>query len=179
MFIGSRMSSDNDNDNDNAKKEELLFDLVKRRYDSELERIRDLDDKAGNLIGYVTVVTGLLIGLGTLDILDKLARAEYFVPYFAGIILLLLSLVLSLVALKVSKWTVSPDIDTIHSILRDSAYKYRTVIRQGIMRMGEVVLEIEKKNNEKARIIAWSWYCLIAGLVGIFLYVIIFTKGIQ
>jgi hypothetical protein len=165
------MSSD-----DETKKEEILFDLVKRRYDSEWDRIRDLDDKAGNLIGYVTIVTGLLIGLGTFDILDKLSKPEYYVPYFGGIFLLILSVVFSLLALKVSKWSASPDIDTIQSMLKDSEYEYTTILRQGIIRIGEVVLEIEKKNDRKANIIGLSWYCLIAGLIGTFVYVIIFTR---
>lgn len=42
------------NQKDNDK---LLFDFAEKRYNYELQRIKDLDSKVGNLIGYVGIVT--------------------------------------------------------------------------------------------------------------------------
>jgi hypothetical protein len=50
---------------DGIKKQEFLLELLKRYYNDESERRKGLDDKAGKLIGYATIVTGLIIGLGT------------------------------------------------------------------------------------------------------------------
>lgn len=74
-------------------KEELLLDIVKRRYDAELQRTKDLDTKAGNLIGYVTIVTGLIVGLGTFSILEKLSFPQYYIPYLLGVGALLFSII--------------------------------------------------------------------------------------
>jgi hypothetical protein len=38
---------------------------VNRRYDSELARSRDLDGKAHNSVGYISVIVGLLLGSGS------------------------------------------------------------------------------------------------------------------
>jgi hypothetical protein len=70
---------------DEKDKHDIVFDLMQKRFDYEMQRISDLDDKAGNLIGYTTIVTGLIVGLGTFDILDKLSRPEFYIPYFGGI----------------------------------------------------------------------------------------------
>lgn len=65
------------------------LDLVQKRYDHEWDRARDLDGKAGHLLGYVTIITGLILGLGAFSIVERL-----FIPYFAGIASLLFSTVL-------------------------------------------------------------------------------------
>ena len=55
-----------------------FFKLVKRLYDEGFKTKRVLDDKGSNLIGYITIVTGLLIGLGTFSIFDKLSLPQYY-----------------------------------------------------------------------------------------------------
>lgn len=48
------------------------LDLVQKRYDHEWDRARDLDGKAGHLLGYVTIITGLILGLGAFSIVERL-----------------------------------------------------------------------------------------------------------
>jgi hypothetical protein len=163
---------------DDEKKEETLFDLVKRRYDSEWERLKGLDDKAGNLIGYVSIVTGLLLGLGIFEIVDKLTKPVYYLSYFGGIILLLSSIILSMIAIKVREWSIAPKIDTVQSMLKDEDYNNGTVLREGIEQMGNIVKENEDAINKKANWVELSWYCLIGGLIGIFLFVIFLSTGL-
>ena len=40
----------------------LIFDLIKRRFGGEIYRANELDSKAGNMAGFVSVVIGLLLG---------------------------------------------------------------------------------------------------------------------
>ena len=67
----------------------------KRRYDEELARGKSLDGKASNLIGYVSIVTGLRVGLGAFSNLEKLAAPEYYIPYLLGVSALLGSIIAS------------------------------------------------------------------------------------
>ncbi len=46
----------------------LIFELIKRRLDNEWRRINDLDSKANNLVGFVSVVISLLLGAGNFRI---------------------------------------------------------------------------------------------------------------
>ena len=57
-FINTSIKRENDND-DKTKKKELILDLAKRLHDDELQRTKDLDNKAGNLIQYISLATGL------------------------------------------------------------------------------------------------------------------------
>jgi hypothetical protein len=112
------------------KKEELLLDLVRKRYDLELQASRDLDSKAGNLIGYITIVTALIVGLGTFSILDKLSEPKYFIPYFVGIAALLFSIIISLFAIKTRKFYSSPAITDLSDYYNDINMNYKSVITQ-------------------------------------------------
>jgi hypothetical protein len=168
---------DGADETDDKNKDELILDLVKRRYDDELQRGKDLDGKAGSLIGYVTIVTGLLVGLGTFDILGKLSKPEYYIPYFTGIGLLLSSIISSMMAIKLTKFVVAPEFAPLLSVLNDSEYKYRTVIRRVFLGFGCAISSNIEKNENKVKWTNISWICLITGLVLILIYVVIFTTS--
>jgi hypothetical protein len=158
---------------DDQKRYELILDLVKRRYDSELARTKDLDSKAGSLIGFVSVVVGLLVGLGTIDLLSKLVKLEYSIPYFLGIGILLLSIVISLFSIKVRKWPFVPSVVPLTN--KYFSIPYKLAIKRIAKTMAWAVTVMELKNNGKARLINWSWYLLILGLSFVLLFVIVTT----
>jgi hypothetical protein len=87
---------------------EKLFDYVQKRYDLELQGIKDLDSKAGNLIGYVGIVTSLILGLGTFGLLSNITRIDYFILYFGGVIAFSLSIISSLLATKIRTFQFRP-----------------------------------------------------------------------
>src|SRR5438093_3269996 len=97
-------------EDDGAKKDEIIFELVKRIYDEGFETKRTLDDKGSNLIGYVTIVTGLLIGLGTFNIFDELSLPQYYIPYFVGIGLFLATIVFSMLTVRVKEYEFVPTV---------------------------------------------------------------------
>jgi hypothetical protein len=168
------------NNEENRLKAEAIFDLVKRRYDFELQRTNDLDSKAGSLIGYVTIVTGLLIGLGTFDLLNKLSRPEYFIPYFSGITSLVFSMIASLVAVRVIKYNIEPklyDLERFLDNIDNADWKYVTIIRQSIRPFIDAVTNTKTINNSKAFWITAGWISLVIGLILMISYSAIFVAS--
>lgn len=162
-----------DKESDEFKKGEIAFDLIKRRYDSELSRISDLDGKAGTQIGFISVVLSLIIGVGTFDFLDKLTEPKFFLPYFIGIGLLLFSFVFSLFAVKVREWNWAPNTSKLFEEGFSRPFHAWNIMLRTSKAMNDAVIDMETKNNTKAKNIARSWYFLIGGLAIIILYVIV------
>jgi len=156
---------------DDTKRDDLIFDLIKRRYDSEVQRINDLDGKAHNMTGYVSIVISLLIGTGTLGVFGKLSVSMYYIPYFVGIILLVVSFLFSLSAIAIRTYNFVPK----PQFLIDNylARKSRFVTRKVMSTMSSAVSEIAEKNEDKALKITLCWGFLIAGLVAIMVFSII------
>jgi hypothetical protein len=159
---------------DNLEKERELFDQIKRRYDLELQRASDFDSKAGNLIGYTTIITGLLLGLGTFDILDKTTKLEYFYIFFIGIGLLVLSLIASLCVVKLKKFNVEPrakDLEDYIADIDDPIFTTRTYVRRTLTTMHEAISPLVFINKDKAFRLKLSWYLLVSGIAVLLFYI--------
>jgi hypothetical protein len=161
---------ENNNSDAGNKKEELLLDLVRKRYDIELQTSRDLDSKAGNLIGYVTIVTGIIVGLGTFSILGKLSEPLYYTLYFVGIGSLLSSIIISLFAIRVRTWLSSPVISDLEEYYRDDKMKYEHVVKQVFFPLTHAVFQNFNINQSKAMLISISWIFLVIGIGFLVIY---------
>src|SRR5688572_27343959 len=124
------------------KRDELIFDLIKRRYDSELTRLAALDSKAGGLIGFVSIVIGLLVAVGTIELPGQLSRFEYSLLYFAGTGFMLLSIILSLYAIKIRKWNFAPNVFALGRKYFD--IPYRLALRKNAIAMVQATVRIER-----------------------------------
>ncbi len=158
--------------NKDAERDKLIFDLVTRRLDSEWQRINDLDTKATNLIGFISVVVGLLLGAGTFKLSTLSQNTPLSVVYFIGVGLLLVSIGLALGGFKVRKWHDVPN--TRYLIDNYTSLPYDEVLKRNAGEMANVVTEMEITNNKKARLINTSWYLLISGLSVVFIFIILF-----
>jgi len=98
---------------DNLKRDTLLFDVIKRRYDAEWDKIAGLDSKANNFIGFISVVTGLLLGSSTFTYSKLLSYPSLTVLYFFGTGLLLVSIGFALSAIKIRRWHAVPNVETL------------------------------------------------------------------
>ena len=138
-----------------------------------------MDSKAGSLIGYVTIVTGLIVGLGTFSILDKLSLPLYYIPYFVGIAALLLSIILSLFAIKVRPWEVSPPVEKLEDYYKDSKRVYKSVVVTVLFHISQAVKVNLDSNQSKATRISLSWICLVIGIGSMVIYagIIVATAG--
>ena len=158
----------NDDDRD-----DLIFDLIKRRYDTENNRITNLDSKAASLIGFVSVVVGLVVGGGTFKISIISAYFHLFITYFTGIGVLLSSIFCGLMAYKERKFLVAPNIQTLVKKYKDKPYS--TTLRKNAMAMDAAIQDMERTNKRKANYITVSWILLIAGFVIVFIFVMMFA----
>jgi hypothetical protein len=156
---------------EDTKKDEIIFELVKKSYDEIFDTKKVLDDKGGNLIGYTTIVTGLLVGLGAFNISDKLSLPQYYLPYFVGIGLLLGTIVFSMLSVRVKGYSSVPTTSDLRKALEDDRWKYRTVIRQYNVAAMEAIETNYIMNQRKALWIRFSWSCLVGGLIAITIYV--------
>ena len=156
-------------------KDELLLEFVKRRYDGEWQRTRDLDSKAGSLIGCVTIVTGVVIGLGTFSILEKLSEPLYYIPFFLGLASLLFSIIMSLIAIKIRSWYFSPAIEYLEKFSRDVTLDYKAVATQLLYFISQAVRENFGYNQFKGKFISVSWISLVVGIGALVVYAGIFA----
>jgi hypothetical protein len=63
VFIqATLMSESNSHEDTEIKRDDLIFDLIKRRFDAERDTSNNLDSKASSLIGFVSIVVGLVLG---------------------------------------------------------------------------------------------------------------------
>jgi F0F1-type ATP synthase assembly protein I len=158
--------------NDILKHDELIFNLVQKRMYDELDRIDKLDSKSNNLIALSGVLAGFFIGVSTnqIAILSRLPYGVVFV-LILGVGLLIVSIVFSLRAMKIRRWTVVPD----PKVLIDE-YKSKTyleTLRPVAVEMSLVQEEMVKANNQKAHLIDLSWDLLLCGLGVTFVFVIL------
>jgi hypothetical protein len=86
----------------------------------------------------VTVITGLLIGIGTIDVFAK-SMSKYYLIYFSGISILLISVCLPLLAMRVRQWESAPTADYFKDLLYDDEVTYSFLMSQHVVRPGEVV----------------------------------------
>jgi hypothetical protein len=160
-----------DTDEDKKEKENTILELIKGRYDSELQRTEGLDSKGSNLIGYVTVITGLIVGLGTIDVLAKLLTTSYTaVAYFLGLAFLIASAICALLGTKTRKWHYSPTIEWCLQWLQDpnfsadKGYDRRSVLQRAAIEIGDAVKYNFEENQRKASWLNWAWILLVVGI---------------
>ena len=172
------MAGANKHGNDKDR-DELIFDLIKGRVESELSRTNNLDGKAGGIVGFVSILAGLLLGEGSLlpggeiNYLSLDLTDIKSVLYFFGVALLLVSIGMSLFALRVRKWITVPNVKTL--IERYTELSYEEVLKRNAGEMAKSVTDSEKQNNTKGRYIEYSWALLILGLIMTFASVILFN----
>jgi hypothetical protein len=164
------MSESNSEEKIDIKRDDLIFDLIKRRFDSEIERRNNLDGKASNLIGFISIVVGLLLSTGTIEIATLKLELSLLVFYFVGIGLLLISIGLALCSFRVRSWIVVPNVQTL--INKYTNVDFGEVLKRIAGEMAKAVIYSEKQNDDKAKLIEWSWYLLISGLTVMFIFII-------
>lgn len=158
------------------ERDDLIFDLIRARYETEQEAITNLDNKAGNLIGLTGVVVGFLLGTSAIQISSLLMNPALSIVYFIGVGVLLLSIFWALYSVKIRKWSVVPDVRTL--IQKYTTLPYSVVLRRNAGELVKAVEKAEQQNKEKARLINLSWTFLIAGLSIVFIfYVLVVTLG--
>lgn len=150
-------------------RDKLIFDLVRERYNQELSRINDLDGKAGNLIGFVGIITSFVLGIGSLSFVQEQKPDAWLVAIFLlGVLFLMGSMVLGLLAYRVRRWEVVPKVKVL--IEKYTTEMYDVVLKSVGATTSETVEKIAKQNDDKADYINAAWWFLIIGLTTVLIY---------
>jgi hypothetical protein len=157
------------------ERDELIFDLIKRRYDGEIQRWDGLDSKAGNLIGFFSIVTSLTLAAGSFNLQGVLSDAYILTGFFAGIGMLLISIVFSLLCFRVRETIFIPNTDELLSKYGHGTVTYRETLRIMCGEMSDAVVILENVNNDKANWIRYSWTMFVIALGYLFILFILFT----
>jgi hypothetical protein len=155
------------------KRDQLIFELVKRRLDNERHRINDLDGKANNLVGFVSVVISVLLGSALFELRFLSLSPAISILYFLGIGVLLLSIGFALGGFRIRKWEDVPEV--LYLLDEYTNRPYEEILTTSSVEMAKAVKHAEEQNNHKAQLISWSWYFLIAGLSLLVLFIVLLT----
>jgi hypothetical protein len=139
--------------------------------DGELRRTEELDSKGNNVLVSVSIIISLLLAAGMLQFPSVLgcARDLSFV-YFVGITILMGALGLALTSMKVRRWLIVPNVNNL--IQNYSSASFEEVIRRTSGTMTKAVIDMEKKNDMKAKMIDLSWFSVIGGLILVALFIL-------
>jgi uncharacterized membrane protein HdeD (DUF308 family) len=161
--------------NEDKERDLKILDFVEKRYNFELQRLRDLDTKASNLIGYVSVITTLILGIGAFGFLSNLSEKSYSIIYFVGIFALVSSITVSLVSMMARRYEFRPTFDDIQGFFLSSKTTSVNVIRETIDEMNNASLQNFKINNQKGICLLIGNLLLIVGIIFLLSYAIVFT----
>lgn len=155
----------------------FIYDVFKGRHDAEIDRRKELDEKADRIIQCVSIVTGITIGLGIISSDKTLALPQLHMSYFSGIALLIMSIVASLVASRVMAWREAPDIGLMMKWRTIKEMTEEKMKKKAILDLNNAIIKNSKNNGYKAFSILFSWGFMLAGLItlGIFLYLFVQT----
>jgi hypothetical protein len=126
-------------DDEVEKRDSLIFELTKRRFDSEDDRTKNLEGKVGNLVGLLLGAGSLLSGGEILksSILSS-SRGLTDTPYFVGVASLLISIGCALIALKIRRWIIVRKVQTL--IKEYTSLSFTEVLRRMLLMVAKAIV---------------------------------------
>lgn len=155
-------------------KEDTLFDIISKRHEREIERSKNLDEKSDRLIQSVSIIIAITITLGSISLANILQYTQLYVPFFMGVGALLTAVFLSLLGIRLRKWSEIPDDVLVEKYLastNDDTFK-----EEAIMSISNVYFANFDKNEKKAKYVSYSWICMLIGLVSLAVFLAILTQ---
>lgn len=151
-------------------RDDLIFELIKKRYDDEWERARAIDSKAGSFIGFVSIAVSFLLGTSSLGFFDSENLSPELVGFFiAGIGIMIFSIAKALIAWKVHEWNEVPNTATLISNYHSESYE--KIITDIGGTMNNELSTMTPKINSKAKHLKGAWCLLIIGLGFVFVFI--------
>jgi len=155
---------------DEDQRDQLLFDVTSKRLSDEQSRTKELDNKASNIVSFVSIIVTFLSGLGIIKFsgisqLDDYAKTAYFI----GIMFFLASIIISLFAYRIIAWSAVPNTENMILNYKDKPFKLTQI--QLTKAMSDATVDTVMKNNNKASWVSTSWYLLVIGLAVMLLFV--------
>jgi len=156
---------------DETQRDKLIYDVVEKMYQSEWDRLRSIDNKAGNIVGFISVAVGFLLGTVTLGLSD-VNNLHYGVAtiFLLGVGVLILAIGFGLYAMKVRSWDI---LDVNHLLSEYTKKQYKTAIRSIAATLGDSIKNMVDEINRKANLLKYAWITTIIGLVIVFIFLIV------
>jgi len=152
---------------------QLCFDIIKDAYYFTFKNRDNLNEKASKIIVFSGIIVSLYSGLGGIilkDIskTDIISINKYYLLLFilvAGLISLIISILLALVAFKPEAWLSVPSPSVfMEKYARSNKSKYE-ILGPLTSTMADTISKNDGKNIKKAKYIQYSLYPLVLGLV--------------
>ena len=80
-----------------------------------------------------------------------------FIIFFGGLVFLILTIIFSLITIKLKHYDITPSLEDLQRIFDDSRFEYRTIVRQIIIAILPAIKKLEKTNLNKAVWLGWKW----------------------
>ncbi len=174
--MNKQLGTDSGNYSNNLnEKDKYIYELVFSRFNLEWTRLNDLDSKAGNIIGFASLIIALEINFIS-ENFNKIQADETYIMNFyliiASVVFLIWSLCLGFASSSIKKWKVVPE--TNHLITSYAAQEDKSYIETLVQVTKELNFAIEenkKKSEDKALYVNYSQICLE---LAVFLFILLF-----
>lgn len=167
-------AEDDDEEDDEKERDKLIFELIKSRYDDELEKINSMDNKASSLAGFISILVGLVFVSGSFELSVIASNIILSIPYFLGTGLLVYSILFAMLAFRIRTYKIAPDVDVL--LKKYTTKEFTEVLRTNAATMKKAVEDMEEKNHDKAEWISLSWYFLMVGIGIIFIFFALYVR---
>ena len=164
--------------------EQFIYEQIKERNEFEHQRSLNLDNKAGNLIGWIGLIISILSASNGIlfDQDDEVLKITTNEVYLLIIILVFLicSLFFSLVAFRIREYIVVPEpARSLIEYYKDKSH--RTTLKEFTATMSTAIENNKKQNDKKADLITIAWILFLTGMSVVSIFVTIqsfrFTTG--
>lgn len=149
------------------KYDSLVYELLKDRYNSEMERIDSLDQKANNTIGFAGIILSFVSAAGVYLIKDVPKSSNFYIIYSSlfllGIIMLGISIFFALRACSVKDYDMFPE-DPDPFIKKLEKVKRETIVNSLPAAYRSVLNNNRPRIDEKAEFLKRSFKYLSAGI---------------
>lgn len=152
-------------------RDQLIFDLITRRFEIEINRRIGLDQKASSLIGFEGIIVGIFsAGTGLLFPQNSDSGPPFTFILFAliGLGILGVSLLLSLYAFRLREWQSPPDTEY---LLREYTKKtWIETLRANAVELSKALVHNTAINDNKAKYVKASWSLLVIGITDFLIF---------
>jgi Flp pilus assembly protein TadB len=166
----SKSTSNDDSDTESKEKitekeekerNQLIYDIVVRRHDQELQRTSDLDSKANNTIGFSGLLA-TLIGA----VVGYFSKGAYSVLFAVPLSLLIVSAILGLLAYRVSTYEAIHPREFIE-YYKDKTYKQTLIEYAGTI--ADSTIKNHRLHENKAKLIKYASALLVLAITLFFI----------
>jgi len=144
---------------------EIIYNEVKSKFEDTLKEKESLDSKAISLLGFTGVIISVCFVL-FLFAIDKLQNESFFgvfvILFLHIIFLLFLSVLCSLLNIRLREYDVGPKVD---AICKDISQNKEEVLNELLERYRSDFEHNRKQNDSKVKLFEYAFYLTVTGIV--------------